>query len=268
MSAADAVHAAAGECMLSVVICHGCVRDLEPTIASVVREWDPCHHEVVVARSASLSAVPLPAGVRTVVVSSDRATVIRNRGAWHAKGRYLLFLDNDVTLAPGWRVPIDALIAAECPAAHGTLVVDGGWVMRAPNESGLFLARVVWERVPFDEQLGPGALFGSSEADDVAVRVERALGAPMVHAAYEVHHPPVPMPMSPIKTLRYSLGNGYVYAKHRRARQAAWAVTKSLLRGMVSRGVMRRTAWIRAAALVAGYGAYARNAEAQGGRHP
>lgn len=268
MSTADAVHAAAGECMLSVVICHGSDHDLLPTIASVMREWDPLRHELIVARSASLPAVPLPAEIRTVVVASNRATVIRNRGAWHAKGRYLLFLDNDVTLAPGWRASIGALMAAECPAAHGTLVVDGGWVTHAPNESGLFLARVVWEREPFDERLGPGALFGSSEAHDLAVRAERVLGAPLVHAAYEVHHPPVPLPMSPTKTLSYALGNGYVYAKHRRARQAAWAVTKSLLRALVSRGAPRRAAWIRAAALVAGYGAYARNAEAQSGRHP
>jgi hypothetical protein len=89
----------------------------------------------------------------------------------------------------------------------------------------------------------------------------------MVHASYVVLHPAIPMPMPPIKTLCYSLGNGYVYAKHGRTRHAVWAVVKALVRAVVSTGASRRASGIRAAALLGGYLAYRRPCDDVVGEH-
>jgi peptidoglycan/xylan/chitin deacetylase (PgdA/CDA1 family)/glycosyltransferase involved in cell wall biosynthesis len=95
---------------LSIVIpTHGRPGRLKTCIGSVAEQSDlPAGVELIVvvdggdpATEAMLDSLALPFPLRTVVQERARQAVARNRGAREARGRFVLFLDDDVVAEPG-----------------------------------------------------------------------------------------------------------------------------------------------------------------------
>ncbi len=164
----------------------------------------------------------------------------RNEALTIASGELLVFVDDDVTVPPDWFGRIVAAAVAAGPGAVITGRVVAGDAERpgafAPSLSigaervvhrgrpgcdvllplNMALFRSAFEAVgPFDERLGAGARFPSSEDNDLGFR--------LLEAGFEIIHDPAVVvvhrawrPPSALLPLRWSYGRGQgaYFAKH------------------------------------------------------
>lgn len=97
------------------------------SLGSQVREADPVEVIVVIdghdpATEAALEGLTTPFMLRVVVQDHGRQAAARNLGVEHARGRYVLFLDDDVVAAPGLiAAHLDALRTADRVACIGRI---------------------------------------------------------------------------------------------------------------------------------------------------
>jgi glycosyltransferase involved in cell wall biosynthesis len=93
--------------------------------------------EIVVVDNGSTDASPDVArqyGARVLVVENAAVSELRNRGARHAHGAILAFVDADNEISDGWIDAVEASFAIEGVGAAGALYrppADGTWVQRA-----------------------------------------------------------------------------------------------------------------------------------------
>jgi glycosyltransferase involved in cell wall biosynthesis len=177
------------------------LRCLQSLRASTEREY-----ELIVV----LQGEPQPPAELLALLDPDRDTLVRqsgagkcralNEGIRRSSGELLAFTDDDCTVPAGW---IERGIA-ELGPGHLAAIVTGPAVARPHDErleyvpayapkrrralqgraatrhigglgGNLFVRRSVFERVGlFDEQMGPGARFNSSEDQDLTNRALRA----------------------------------------------------------------------------------------------
>lgn len=104
--------------------------------------------------TAAFVAARAADGVRLVTLPGDGPAAARNAGAAAATGRLLLFLDDDITVDPGW---LRAHCAAHAARPGGVVI---GYLPLPPPDGGLFdrLLRHWWERM-FDRMRPPGHRF-------------------------------------------------------------------------------------------------------------
>ncbi len=158
----------------------------------------------------------------------------RNLGLRHARGALVAFPDDDCLLKPGTLAQVRAAFAAPSLAvltgpaeAPGGGLGSGRWrteagpitlanVWTSVIEFNLWLRRdVALELGGFDEQMGPGARFGSAEGNDLVCRA--------LSAGHRAHYDPALRVVHPDKRLtpeaveragRYGLGLGFALRRH------------------------------------------------------
>jgi GT2 family glycosyltransferase len=184
---------------------------LATCLAALVADLGP-HDEVVVADSASLRAgeiaqVAAAAGARLVRCEVKGAARARNAGWQAALHPEVAFIDDDVTVLPGWADALAGHTGAGTAFAAGRTVAPAGYSGEAasvtqarPPEvvatAGPFLAsnnllvrrEVLVSVGGFDERLGPGTWFEAGEDLELLDRV-LATGATgrYCHDAVAVH---------------------------------------------------------------------------------
>jgi GT2 family glycosyltransferase len=207
----------------------------------------------------------------------------RNAGIEATSSSVLVFLDDDILMGPDW---LDELIGVLQEYGERT-VITGGVVAGSPERPGAFAPSVRVERdrvifrgrpgkdrlsptnmaIPraafdeiglFDERLGPGTRFPSSEDNDLSHRLLEAgwtiVYAPEVlvtHRAWREERERIPL------AWRYGLGQGAYWAKHtsatdlHMARRGLLTARQHLWRAVVT-ARRHRTAAIADVAFVAG----------------
>lgn len=162
----------------------------------------------------------------------------RNRGAAGAHARWIVFVDDDVTVGPGWgaalRTVLDAPDAPDLLA--GRIVVRGSndpyfgvaGGLRIPLDprvpgtmwiaggAAIHVRRSWFERLGgFDEDFGVGSRYGSAEETDLILRLVRAGGRAFYEPSITVFHPPEPSGRRAIlRRYLYGVGAGALVRKH------------------------------------------------------
>ena len=171
--------------------------------------------------------------LRSSVRNSSHA---RNLGLALCKGDIVAFPDDDCVYPAGVLQHVDRCFA-EDPALRslsGPAITDSGALGsgRWREDSGPVTIYTVWTSVigfnlflertalmgvgGFDEELGVGARFGSSEEPDLIIRMIRAGGKAMYDTALRVIHPDKRLtPVAVSRAFAYGMGMGYVLRKHR-----------------------------------------------------
>lgn len=196
------------------------------TVASLIRQTHAEWEAIVVGqgedrsvREAVMAAASGDHRVRYVHSERTGSCVARNRGARDAAGEAVAFLDDDCEAAPDWleqvvgRLERDpglglvagALVRPAAPPRAGRfkvcpemipseIIYDPAESAEAPPGFGaaganLTVRRSTLERVgPFDEGLGPGTRFRSTEDTDYIIRAEAAGTVLCSTPAAVVHH--------------------------------------------------------------------------------
>lgn len=114
------------EPLVSIVVCfHNCVEVTELCVDSVERHTSGHAHEVILVDDGSTDerALGVATGRRNVILVRSEVnagfTKSANLGASRASGRYLVFLNNDTEVTPGW---LDALLDAACSGPEVAVV--------------------------------------------------------------------------------------------------------------------------------------------------
>jgi glycosyltransferase involved in cell wall biosynthesis len=174
--------------------------------------------------------------------SSVGLSVARNVGLRAARGRLIVFTDDDCQAVPGWLATLKAAFDA-----HPEVGLIFGHVGRAPHDpeqgflpgfapkegplkrwrlfagtahwgigANMALRRSAWELVgPFDELLGAGAPFKSAEDLDYVLRtVRKGIGIYHCEQALVIHYGFRPHVLVAGLIKGYALGCGAMYAKH------------------------------------------------------
>lgn len=206
---------------LSIVIAtHARPESLARLIASLEPQLHPGEHQILIADNGNAVAVSRPSLNRNVEIVHLHEPLpgkcrVQNRAIAVATGDIIAFLDDDLTVAPGY---VDAVVQffdghpefaamkgrilpAEDPAArvgsvapyldlpivdHGDRVIEVRGVLGA---NMAFRASVLRQVGPFDERLGPGAA-GHEEETEMSQRIRRCgmrIGyAPLALVLHEV----------------------------------------------------------------------------------
>lgn len=187
------------------------------------------------------------------------AAASRNHAIRHARGDYLLFVDDDAVFEKDSLSAADRLVSQypghACICGLTTLP-DGRRAYsrhagdaEAPVTFNRFecclLSSMIVKREAmleaglFDEQLGIGAKYGGSEESDLVLRLLERNEAVMYSPAFRVRHPDVDARKTPLKQwvrkhYTYGVGRGAMLRKHWRAkpRWALYYSALSLLRPM------------------------------------
>ena len=235
-------------------------RDRYPTVAELVAsisalDYDEPFETIIADQSRPKQEITPPkrGEYRCLPMTTTGAAAARNHAIRHAKGDYLLFVDDDAVLEK------DSLAAAheltERYPGHacicGMVTLPDG--KRAySRHTGTAAAPVTFRRFDccllasmivrrrdmievglFDEQLGIGAKYGGSEESDLVLRLLEC-GKPVVyHPALRVRHPDVDARKATLglwvaKHYTYGVGRGAMLRKHCRARPL-WALYYSAL---------------------------------------
>jgi len=104
--------------------------DTVASVAATVRPW-PCELIVVIDGSTdgtaeALGELVLPLPIKVVDQPNRGAAAARNAGAAVARGRFLLFLDDDMIVEPDLLIEHDKTLLAGADAVFGP-AEDGGW---------------------------------------------------------------------------------------------------------------------------------------------
>ncbi|MFC7273509.1 glycosyltransferase [Paractinoplanes rhizophilus] len=104
------------------------LRDTVASIAATVRPW-PCELIVVVDGSTdgtaeALGELVLPLPIKVLDQPNRGAAAARNAGAAVARGRFLLFLDDDMTVEPDLIIEHDKTLLAGADAVVGHMQID------------------------------------------------------------------------------------------------------------------------------------------------
>jgi GT2 family glycosyltransferase len=196
------------------------------------------------APNAELRALVPPDGTRVRYEHLDRAgaSLARNTGAALASSEWLLFLDDDLTVDPGWLAAVvdeltecgpETVVTGQVREAAGAAgkfapscaagesrVLSRGRIPRDVLSSGnMGLHRVAFQRAGgFDDRLGPGTRFPAAEDNDLGLRLlELGYSILFLPQALAWHH--AWRNEGDVFSLqwRYGLGQGAFYAKHLRA---------------------------------------------------
>lgn len=162
----------------------------------------------------------------------------RNLGAAGARARWIVFVDDDVTVGPGWGAGLRAVLEApDAPdllagrivvrgsgdpyfgvAGRGRIPLDPGvpgsmWIA---GGAAIHVRRSWFERLGgFDEDFGVGSRYGSAEETDLILRLVRAGGRAFYEPSITVSHPPEPTGRSAIRRrYLYGVGAGALVRKH------------------------------------------------------
>ena len=196
---------------------------------------------------------PAQGEYRYLPMTTTGAAAARNHAVRHAKGDYLLFVDDDAVLEK------DSLAAAheltERYPGHacicGMVTLPDGkraysrhtGAAEAPVTFRRFdcclLASMIVRRSDmievglFDEQLGIGAKYGGSEESDLVLRLLECGKQIVYHPALRVRHPDVDARKTALaswvnKHYTYGVGRGAMLRKHCRAKPL-WALYYSVL---------------------------------------
>ncbi|HBB41319.1 MAG: glycosyl transferase family 2 [Nitrospirae bacterium CG18_big_fil_WC_8_21_14_2_50_70_55] len=119
---------------LSVILCtYNRCQNLAPCLAAVARQegLDSVAWEVVVVDNNSTDATratverlaaELPIHLRYCFAADQGLSHARNRGIEEAAGRYLCFMDDDITVTPGWLAALyHCFLDHDCDAAGGPI---------------------------------------------------------------------------------------------------------------------------------------------------
>lgn len=124
---------------------------LPRTLAAVHENLRGLRYRIIVVDNGSDDGTPeLARTAGAAVLVSPNATIgaLRNRGARHASGRVLLFLDADVCLTPEWRSRLPVALARLDEAAY---VVTGSHC--APPEQGSWIERNWYSNLATQEKV-------------------------------------------------------------------------------------------------------------------
>ncbi len=221
-----------------IVATKGRTAELAHLFASLAAQAEP-FEAIVVDQNGDdrllpvLAAAPFP--VEHLRLGRANANAARNLGLRRATRPLVAFPDDDCTLPPGTLARVAQAFAdpsltvltgpAEAPggglgsgrwrAAGGPITLENVWT--SVIEFNLWLRRgAALALGGFDENMGPGARFGSAEGNDL---VCRALARGW-HAAYDpalrVVHPDKRLtPEAVERAGRYALGLGFALRRHR-----------------------------------------------------
>lgn len=182
---------------------------------------------------AEFSATMTILHLRTSLRLCNRA---RNLGARHATGEIVTFPDDDCEYTQDVLEQADRFFRTH--PGHGFLTgtvllpdgsfgrsgrwlkqdsaVDTQTVWTSLIEFNLFVRREVFEELGgFDEMIGPGTRFGSSEGQDLALRMlaRNVPGHYLYHL--RIMHPDKPVSLNIARAFSYGLGAGRVMRKNR-----------------------------------------------------
>lgn len=188
---------------ISVIIAtHDRPDSLARLVASLAPQLRPGERELIVAENGTPASVPLPDGIAPLIRLHDpRAGKcrIQNRAIGEATGEIIVFLDDDLTVAPAYLDAVEEffqshpefaamkgrILAAEDPAKkvgpqwvyldlpiadHGERVIEVRGVLGA---NMAFRTSALKQVGPFDERLGPGA-GGHEEETEMSHRLRSA----------------------------------------------------------------------------------------------
>jgi glycosyltransferase involved in cell wall biosynthesis len=179
------------------------LHSIAETLPLTGRSW-----ETILADNASIdetTSVAELAGI-TVVSAEEAGTVaaVRNAGAKHAHGRWLVFLDADVTLTPEWARACDALLARSPEGGRlvsGAEVAgagDGSWIERlwfgveGKDRSHINTANLIVPRSFFEELGGFDGDLRTGEDFDFSRRAVEAGGRLQPDPSLLALHPRYP----------------------------------------------------------------------------
>lgn len=133
---------------------------------------------IVVDNGSSDNTVALArgfAGVQVLEFPDGKVGAVRNHGARHSRGEFLVFIDGDCLLSPDWLAHAEALIAAHpgsvfgggCKLRPDPVWVEKYWLLSAPDRpttlpskligASILIARHTFETLGgFNEQVSSG----------------------------------------------------------------------------------------------------------------
>jgi glycosyltransferase involved in cell wall biosynthesis len=192
---------------------------------------------------------------------NTKANVSRNLGANIATGDYILFLDDDVTIAPDFIEKTIKFVRSRADGAISRLRIGQKDIGIIFNENGLLIRREIISKYPFDETLGPGTLYASSEALDLKIRLARA-GIRLVESEALVLHPPLIESVTAEKVFLYAVGNSIVALRYGQVSNLLLEMCKCIAKGFLNIfGLKKRHSFVRQrlAGLIAGTILYEKN---------
>ncbi len=219
-------------------------QDYRRPFETIIADQSRPRHEIVPPRRGEYRYLPM---------ETRGAAAARNHAIRHARGDWLLFVDDDAILEKGSLAAAHALTERypDHACICGLVTLPDGRRAYSRHTGALetpvtfyrfdccLLASMIVKREDlvevglFDEQLGIGAKYGGSEESDLVLRLlER--GKPVVyHPDLRVRHPDVDARKAALrvwikKHYTYGVGRGAMLRKHCRARPL-WALYYSAL---------------------------------------
>jgi glycosyltransferase involved in cell wall biosynthesis len=221
---------------LSVVICNGRTDYPTKTISSIKGNNESSDIEIIVVSNnpkSNWNIDHFDESIRVVCALNSKANVSRNLGAWIATGQYVLFLDDDVILDPTFIDKSLAIINQNPDGAISILHIGTENKGHLFNENGLIIKRSIIIRGGFNEKLGPGTLFASSEALDLKFRLLR-YGVKLVKNDGVVLHPPLADTETADKVFLYAIGNCVVALKYKKIGHILFEIIKSSIKTLLN----------------------------------
>lgn len=231
-------------------------------------------HEVLIAENGTASPLPISATFPLIHLHQIRPgkCAVQNRALARARGELVVFLDDDLTVAPGYLAAVEQffdsfphfaamkgrIVAAEDPAAkagalapyldlplvdHGSEVIEVRGVLGA---NMAFRAAALRQAGPFDERLGPGAA-GHEEETEMSQRLRRAGFRVGYAPAALVYHEVDAARASRERFIRIARERGYCRTLHERHTRSEAVVAITIARTRLYFAMLLRRPFTRIA---------------------